>query len=66
MKSENGIYSLNQDFTDTEWEQAESANEKKLYYKVYTLNSGIIYKMYKPSVAALISKRCNVKMEIIG
>lgn len=66
MKSNNKIYSLNQDFIDTEWEQAESANEKKLYYRVYALNGGIIYKVYKPSVAALVSKRCNVKMEIIG
>lgn len=66
MKSNNKIYSLDPNFIDTEWEQAKSANEKELYYKVYALNGSIIYKMYKPSVAELIKKRCGVKMEIIG
>ena len=67
MKSNNKMYSLDPNFVDTEWEQAENLpNEKELYYKVYALNGGIIYKVYKPSVAELIKKRQGVKMEIIG
>ena len=66
MKSSNGLYILDDNYVDTEWEEAMSKDEKACYYKVYEYNGGIQIKCYKPSIAALLSKRTGKRMEKIG
>ena len=43
-------------FYDPEWEEAENANERKLYYRIAD-QGGYKIKQYKPSLAKLVSKR---------
>lgn len=63
MRSKNGMFSIyGNDFVDAEWDNAESANEKKRYYKCYMLNGGMTIKCYKPSVAKLVQKRTGVRL----
>ena len=43
-------------FDDPEWEEAERTDEKPKYYKQET-KCGIIFRKYKPAVAALVMQR---------
>lgn len=53
-------------YYDKEWEDASSADEKPCVYRHVTRNGVLMYKTYKPSVAALISKRTGIRMELVG
>lgn len=44
-------------FHDPEWEQAEQAEEKPIYYWM-----GRCVKQYKPSIAKLVMKRTGAKL----
>ena len=43
-------------FHDPEWEDAENANEKMVYYQQQT-KTGLVIKRYKPSLANLVMER---------
>lgn len=43
-------------FYDPEWEDAENANEKMIYYQQQT-KTGVVIRRYKPSLAKLVMKR---------
>lgn len=47
---------------DKEWDNAEKAHEHLVYYEVVMPNGGSKIVAYKPSVAALVSKRTGLKM----
>lgn len=47
---------------DNEWNEAEKADEKEEYY-IMPMRHGKCIKKYKPSVAALVSKRTGLKLE---
>ena len=55
-------------FSDPEWEAAEQANEAKRYFWVETKVPGThqvagrFIKLYKPSVAKLVSKRTGCRI----
>jgi len=69
MKPINGMYFFGPESerpVDTEWEDAMAKNEKPCYYRVYGYRGDIQIKQYKPSIAALMSKRTGKKMELIG
>ena len=52
---------------DVEWIEAENADEKTEYYKVYNYN-GYTYniKEYKPSLAKLVAKRTGQRIELMS
>lgn len=43
-------------FHDLEWEDAENANEKMIYYQQQT-KTGVVIRKYKPSLAKLVMER---------
>lgn len=43
-------------FHDPEWEDAEKANEKMIYYQ-QQIKTGVVIKRYKPSLANLVMER---------
>ena len=43
-------------FCDPEWEEAENANEKMIYYQQQT-KTGMVIRRYKPSLAKLVMER---------
>ena len=43
-------------FHDPEWEDAENANEKMIYYQQHT-KTGVVIRRYKPSLAKLVMER---------
>ena len=43
-------------FYDPEWEEAENANEKMIYYQQQT-KTGTVIRRYKPSLAKLVMER---------
>lgn len=49
-------------FFDPEWEEAERADESAKYYWVPNRYGGKVIKKYKPSVAALVSKRTGLQI----
>lgn len=59
-------HSMKLNYLDPEWDQAEEANEKKMYYKCWMHNGGTCIKRYKPSVAKIVKARSMFKdMEMI-
>lgn len=48
---------------DSEWDEAENADEKEEYYIMPMCHGGKCIKKYKPSIAALVSKRTGLKLE---
>ena len=44
-------------FYDPEWEEAQKADESPVYYWRYMDGGGRCIKLYKPSIARLLSKR---------
>jgi len=50
-------------FIDIEWTEAENADEKEEYYIIPMYHGGKCIKKYKPSIAALVSKRTGLKLE---
>ena len=51
---------------DTEWEEAERVDEPTRYYWQEMSGGGRCVKMYKPSVAELVSKRTRLKTTLIN
>lgn len=47
---------------DTEWTEAQNADERPVFYRCEMPNGGHCIKFYKPSVAALVIKRINTKL----
>lgn len=56
----------NMEYIDTEWINAQNANEKEYVYKCQMHNGGTTYKLYKPSVANLVRKRTGLKIERVN
>ena len=56
------------EWIDNERKEAENANERPMYYRVYyNMRTGVNIKMYKPSLAALVIKRRgDCRMELLG
>lgn len=51
-----------EEWIDEEMDNAEKAHEHLVYYEVVMPNGGTTIKLYKPSVADLLSKRSGTKM----
>lgn len=55
------IRDFNAAFIDDEFDKAASAKENPQYYRCQMNNGGWAYHFYKPSVAAVLSKRDGMK-----